>query len=132
MSRVNDEQRYKKIGAGREAPAKKLRSRYVVYRPSKEERELIRADKTSLSAVISALAKWVLKDAKLTIGHKAENDAYFVHLTDLGVDWQEAVTLSVWHSDWETALRSLDYGLKTHYTEFPDIQLELFPDDLSW
>jgi len=132
MSRVNDEQRYKKSGTSSGAPVKKPRSRYVVYRPSKEEREFIRADKTSLSVVIAALAKWVLKDAKLTVGHKAENDAYFVHLTDLGVDWQEAVTLSVWHSDWETALRSLEHGLKTRFTEFPDVQLELFPDELSW
>lgn len=132
MSRVNDEKRYRQSSTTGEKPARKPGSRYIVYRPSKEERELIKADKKPLSAVMTALSKWVTRDCKLTIGHKAENDAFFAHLTDLGVEWQQAITLSVWHSDWETALRTLEQGLATRYAEFPDIQLELFPDDLSW
>jgi len=132
MSRAADEKQYKNKGTTAPEPARKAKSRYIVYRPGKEEREAIKADKSLLGQVMQRLAMWAVKDAKLTIGHKAENDAFFVHLTDLGVDWQQAVTLSVWHSDWETALRTLDYGLRTRYEQFPDVQLELFPDDLNW
>jgi len=132
MSRVSDEKQYKNKGTTVSAAPRKGKSRYIVYRPTKEEREAIKADKAPLGSVMHRLTMWATKDAKITVGHKAENDAYFVHLTDLGVDWQEAITLSVWHSDWETAIRTLDYGLRTRYETFPDIQLELFPDDLSW
>jgi hypothetical protein len=132
MSRVSDEKQYKNRGTIAQAEPRRGKSRYIVYRPTKEEREAIKADKAPLASVMQRLTMWVQKDAKLTIGHKAENDAYFAHLTDLGVDWQNAITLSVWHSDWETALRTLDYGLRTRYEQFPDIQLELFPDDLNW
>jgi len=132
MSRVNDERKYKNPGTTQTRSAKKPTSKYVVFRPNTIERETIKADKAPIERVMASMAKWVQRDAKLTIGHKAENGAYFVHLTDLGVDWQEAVTLSVWHSDLETALRTMYYGLCTAYEAFPDIQLALFSDDLSW
>lgn len=132
MSRVNDERKYKYTGKVPAGTQRKPTSRYVVFRPNTVARGVIKADNTSIDQVMASMARWIQKDAKLTIGYKAENGAYFVHLTDLGVDWQEAVTLSVWHGDLETALRTMHFGLATAYNTFPEIQLELLSDELTW
>lgn len=132
MSRVNDEKKYKYSTKEVQPSPRKPRSRYVVFRPNEAERKEIKALEGTYEFILGWIARRVQSDAKLTIGYKAENSAYFVHLTDLGVAWQEAVTLSVWHGDLATALKSMCYGLSGKYSEFPDIQLELFSDELEW
>lgn len=132
MSRQNDEGRYNKAQSNAGKKPARRKSNYIVFRPSAEERKTIKEDKAPIGGVVADLIRRTMNDAKLVIGYRAENEAHFVHLTDIGVDWQDAITLSVFHTDWETALRTLEYGLKTRYSEFPEIQLELFSDDTNW
>lgn len=132
MSRQADERKYRAGSKNGQNGPTKRKSTYVVYRPNTEERTAVRADKSPLSDVVLRLIEWTQRDAKIVIGFRAENESHFVHLTDLSVDWQEALTLSVFHSDAETALRTLDHGLRSRYSGFPDIQMDLFPDDTTW
>lgn len=132
MSRNQTEKQYKSTTVNAKGPKASPGNRYIVYRPAESEKAQIKADKLSLESVIERIAAKVSFDAKLSIGFKPENGAFFVHLTDTSVQWQEAVTLAVWHVNPLTALRSLEFGLRDRYAEFPDISQPSIGEELGW
>ena len=132
MSRQANEHQYRSTSNGAQKVKKSVKATFVVFRPDADEKAAIRADKTPIDQLVHQLIKQVLAGNKVSIGYRAENDSIYFHLRDGAMDWDKAVTLSVFHTDHETALRTLCYGLRTRYSTFPDVQLNLFDDDVSW
>lgn len=132
MSRQASEKQYKGTKNDRPNHAAAKKATFVVFRPGKEEREEIRSDDAPLIQRWAELVSYVLSGHKVSVGYRPENDSIYIHLRDGETDWDKAVTLSVFHNDPAVALRTICYGLRGRYSEFPDIQLSLFDDDVNW
>jgi len=132
MSRAQSEKQYNVPTKDTRKPQGKRANRYVVFRPSEGEKAQIKADKTPFDKVVERLAAKVAFDAKLAVGFKPENSAFFVHLTDTSVHWEEAVTLAAWHANVDTAIRMLEFALRDRYAEFPDISALTVDEELAW
>lgn len=101
------------------------------YHPTTEERERLKAGAMDLSKAVEALAGLVGKGAKVTLGHRAENDSYYAIIREEGDNWQESAAVSYWHSEPDKALIGLAFGLAVRFPAFPDMpptQLRLGAD----
>lgn len=132
MSRVQSEKQYKGTPVHDQRKGKSPANRYIVFRPTEGEKAQIKADKLPFDKVVERLAAKVAFDAKLSIGYKPENAAFFAHLTDTSVAWQEAATLAAWHVNVETAVRMLEFSLRDRFADFPDVAAPSAGDELTW
>lgn len=104
---------------------------FIAFRPTREEKEQIRSDSSTVLEVLTLLSTWVEDGHKLILGHKPENGAFYLALREGGAPFDQAVTLSVWHTDPVTCLFALKHALVGRYSSFPQVQVDLFVD-LEW
>lgn len=132
MSRQNDERRHGRNGVTKPQVHKSNGTGFVVFHPTKEQREAIKADVRTSGDVVRDFVPYLEEGHRLAVGYRAENGAYFCHMREGSADWDKAVTLSAWHTDLETALKVLSYALRKVHTEFPTIQLRLGEGAYDW
>jgi len=128
--RLAEEKKSRKIAAKNRKP-NGVNANFVAFRPTKEEKERIKADQTPLREVIESLMTWVEDGHKLTFGYRAENEAYYLVLREGGAEFADAVSLSIWHADPWICVYGMREALTGRYSAFPAIQLE-FATDLTW
>jgi hypothetical protein len=122
MSRSQDEKRY----PAKVAKPKKSLGPFVVIRPTKEERDAISSLDQAAVACWIELAALLTQGHKLTLGHREENGSFFLHLREGGVEWDEAITLSVFHTELFRCFQIMAWALREKYPYFPDgVQMSL-------
>jgi hypothetical protein len=130
MSRQADERLSGRNGKNRSTVASSG-VKFVQYRPNKAEKEEMDKRKWTVEAAFSRLAALTERGAKITLGFRAENSAYFVHLRNEEDAFGEGVIISVFHLEAETALIALAHAMDTRFKEWPDVQLS-FPEENNW
>jgi hypothetical protein len=99
---------------------------FVVIRPTSEERQAIKEQDASLDECLNVLVGMVVAGHRLSWGYKADNGSFFVHLKEGAVDWDKAVTLSAFHTDWHRCLQIMAWAVTKKYPFFPDgVQFQL-------
>jgi len=132
LERLKEEEAGRKKAKQKAPRVNGATSRFVAYHPTKEEREDIRKMEEDLGEIMDFLFTFLEDGHTLHFGVRLENSASYVMLRQGDVHWQDAVTLSCWHLNYETAARTLAYGLRGKYSTFPDIQLALFHQEVDW
>lgn len=125
LERLAEEKKSKKV-RNRPAKANGVNANFVSFRPTKEDKEAIRADQTPLDVLLGELATWVEDGHKLTLGFRPENSAFYLSLREGGAEYSDAVSLSVWHTDLLTCFYAMKHALRGRYSDFPAIQFDLF------
>lgn len=110
-----------------EQGARRLHS--IAFHPTLAEKAAIKEAGADLDRAIPYLLSYVESGNKLTIGQAAGTGATYATLTQGGVEWQNAVTLSAFHADPVWAICALAWVLADRYTGFPDVQLTFLDDN---
>lgn len=131
MSRQADEAKYQSRGKRGQAANPSRSSRFVAYHPTKAEKDQIRSLGDGYAYGGNRGISLLQEGHKLTIGYKPEQEAFYVMLREGGKAWDEAVTISFWHSDLETCFKQMAFALATVFEDFPDLAA-LPPEDNSW
>lgn len=105
---------------------------FAVFRPTEAERKAIAAEAFDVGDCLDILARLLEEGHKLTLGYKAENNAYYLHLREGNADWDKAVTVSCWHSTYERVFQMMAYAVSHRYPEFPLVQLTLGTQADDW
>lgn len=90
------------------------------FHPTKEQAEAIRSDGRPLEEVISELAARLEGGLRIIISSASNRDSFSVLVKESEPDWQEALAVSVWHSDLVIALRGIETYLNKVNPDWPD------------
>lgn len=98
---------------------------FAVFRPTTEEKQAIALANLTIGDCVQGLVRLLEDGHKVTLGYRAENSAYYLHLREGNVDWDKGVTVSCWHSTLERVFQMMAYAIVHRYPEFPQVQLTL-------
>lgn len=132
MSRQYDEERYpaKRKTSGK--PAQYAGNRPYTFHPTKAQRESIRADTTTLGAMLDHLGGWTRQGCKIVLGYRAESNAHYALIREGGEDFSMNKAVSCWHGNLATAAAMLYYYLAEVNTGWPTVTSDWVQEEFDW
>ena len=121
MSQSNDAKYDRPRGSSRKKGKSNKTSSLFSFHPNKDQREELKKWTADLDKDLEFLMTFLEDNCLLSVGYKAENASYFALLKDRSVQWDQAASVSVWHTDLPRALLGLTYYLKEVNPEFPKV-----------
>lgn len=131
MSRQADER--KNMGKQTAKSGQKAKAKlFVSFHPTKEEKEYLRSLDTSLEDDLESLKFFMAEGHKITVGYSKNTGAVYATLREGTDDWEQARSVSAWHSEAGMALRALIYGVLHYHPKFPNLATSQAEFDLEW
>lgn len=106
---------------------------YVNFHPTKEEKDELKDEqKFNLEWGLLVISNYLDGRASLSVGYAGRTDSYYATLREKSDNWQDARSLSCFHSDPSRAIIGLAFSLERHYDDFPNVESTIQPRDLEW
>lgn len=104
--------------------------RLVNWNPNPQEVAQLKTGVFGPLEAVELIGTFMEDGHRLSMGYNPDRAGFFAMLREGNVDFEQAVTISVWAGSVEKALTKLGFYLREVNPEFPrNVQLELFTDE---